>query len=209
MNKPKKSSNSIFSNNVQKSKSNFDVSKTTQNQNSKVKKVLVRNTERPVPEIKVVKSFSNERDNSPKKTEQVSETKTTVESFDTPEPYSTLSLSKQVDYITKYRKVKSVFEQNKKLAVDEKVSRQVNFPYNQPIYKNLIPLRCEKIPATTFTATRSPLPQKDKEVALTDFIKPRTVKNYYSLPSIDFEDKIVPCKNNNLRLYKILQINSR
>lgn len=208
MNKSKKSLTSTISSNVQKSRSNLVGSKTTQthNKDSKVKKVLVRNTERPVPESKVIKSFSNDQDNNPTKTEQIPKTKTTVESFDTPEPYSTLSLSKQVDYITKYRKLKTVPEPDKKLAVDEKVSRQVNFPYNQPIYKDLISLRCDKIPTPTFTAPRSPLPQKDKEVVLTDFIKPRTVPNYYSLPNIDIEDKIVPCKNNNLRLYKILQI---
>ncbi|XP_050511666.1 uncharacterized protein LOC126887834 [Diabrotica virgifera virgifera] len=185
-------------------------SATSKNSNQLVKKTLVRNTEKPKPVTKVIKNniTPGRSEPSESKSVQVPEPIKKIESFEFPEHYTTLNLFKKIDSITKYRKTKSCSDADyKNLAVDEKV-KQVNFPYSQPLYKDLLPLRCDKPRTQPFAASRNPLPQKDKELLLADFVQPRNIPNYYSIPSIDINDKITPCRNTNLRLYKLLQINS-
>ncbi|KAJ8951728.1 hypothetical protein NQ318_012579 [Aromia moschata] len=116
---------------------------------------------------------------------------------------------KRIDRIVEPRKTKSCSDVDKtKLAVDEKVSRKVNFPYDQPVYKDLIPLSCNKIPSQPIITSRGPLPQKDKEPVLLDFIEARKVPQYYYLPNIKIESKLTTISSTNLRLYKMLKINT-
>ncbi|KAJ8942950.1 hypothetical protein NQ314_009863 [Rhamnusium bicolor] len=180
------------------------------------KKTLVRNTERPVSKCKLVVADSQTtlKDETIKKV--VTQTKidksvdkaseTTTAKLDSPELYSTLKLSHRIDNIVKPRKTKSCSDvEKKKLAVDEKLSRKVNFPYDQPIYKDLIPLTCNRVQSQPVIASRGPLPQKDKEPVLSDFIEARKIPNYYYLPTVKIENKPITISNDNLRLYKLLQ----
>lgn len=66
---------------------------------------------------------------------------------------------------------------------------------------------CEKNQSPP-TSVRSPLPQKDKEPVLSDFLELKRFPDYFVLHSTEIEDKMSQSKNNNLRLYKILDINS-
>ncbi|KAJ8984323.1 hypothetical protein NQ317_012542 [Molorchus minor] len=126
--------------------------------------------------------------------------------LDSPELYSTLKLSKQIDHVVKPRKTKSCSDVDKrKLAVDDKVLRKVNFPYDQPIYKDLIPLTCDRVHSQPVISSRGPLPQKDKEPVLSDFLEKKEMPQYYCLPSIKIENKLTIIGSNNLRLYKLLQ----
>lgn len=83
----------------------------------------------------------------------------------------------------------------------------MNFPYDKAIFKDLIPLSCERAQPQPVTPARAPLPHKDKEPNLQDFIEPKQSPVYYSLPTVKLEtpQSIVTC--DNFRLYRLLEIN--
>lgn len=84
------------------------------------------------------------------------------------------------------------------------MTRKVNFPYDQPIYKDLIPLQGPTRPPLHLVS-REPLPHKDKEPNLWDFIKVKEEKEFIYRPTINIEKSGPLPGLNNLRLYKILQ----
>lgn len=190
---------------------------------SEVKKTLVRNPEQPAPKTITVKksnisthhSANELSSNTREKTQDsgFSKEKVVVKTrFNTPELHSTLKLSKKIDEVVKPRKTKSLSDVDKnRLAVDEKVTRKVNFPYGQPVFKDLIPLSNNEVKSQPSLVSRGPILPKDKEPVLSDFLEPRKPKIYYHLPNCGtktFEERgIFISATDSLRLYKILQIN--
>lgn len=175
------------------------------------KKHLIRNTELSVPETEVTKSAP-----PPTPIEEVEKksNKTVPGRFTTPEPYSTLKLSTKIDNVVQTRKCKSTSDlDKKKLALDEKVARQVNFPFDQAIYKDLVPLRCNKNNENQLQSTssnRTLVHQKDKEPNLMDFVtQEKIVEEHHFLGKSGFnfkENKSAPLQQSNLSLYKALQL---
>ncbi|KAG5883610.1 hypothetical protein JTB14_025184 [Gonioctena quinquepunctata] len=189
-------------------------------QKTVIKKTLIRNTEKPVQKFKVTtitdaQTLSKEPDNLNSDVVQnldkiTSEKLKTQPKFDSPKLYSTLKLSQKIDNIVKPRKTKSCSDVViRKLAAEEKVTRKVNFPYSEPIYKDLIPLSCEQTHAQPLFQSREPLPQKDKEPLLSDFTHSGMVPNYYNLPNIKLENKVFTIASNNLKLYKLIELNDK
>lgn len=86
-----------------------------------------------------------------------------------------------------------------------KVTRRVNFPYDKPIYKDLIPLEVDQCKSSTVISSRGPLPQKDKEPLLANFLDTKTMPKYYCCPSTKVENKFDTVTNNNLRLYQNIE----
>ncbi|CAH1972069.1 unnamed protein product [Acanthoscelides obtectus] len=180
-----------------------------------VKKRLVRNTELPPRKTIVIKESQSStkelsaKSDVPKSGRAKSTSSESQLKLDKPELQSTLKLSKKIDDIVNARRTKSCSDVDpKKLAVDEKISRQVNFPYDKPIYKGLIPLTSEKYPSQPMTSSRPPLLQKDKEPLLSDFVELKKNCNYYFLPSVNIENTMNVVGCDNLRLYRILGKNS-
>ncbi|XP_060521287.1 uncharacterized protein LOC132698957 [Cylas formicarius] len=177
------------------------------------KKKLVRNSEQPLPKITpVVSKTSLQTSNDSGKNEKSLVHNLSKSDFDKPEPCSTLHFSKKIEAVVKPRKTKSLSEADRlKLAVDEKITRRVNFPLDQPVYKDLIPLGSQQPKSQSVLPARAPLPAKDKEPLLSDFIEPKKVRNYchtlnVKLPLSDSIVSVPP--SHNLRLYKILQVNN-
>ncbi|XP_018567489.1 uncharacterized protein LOC108908065 [Anoplophora glabripennis] len=180
------------------------------------KKILVRNTEKPVSKSKVVieesktslKTACTENIAPQKKPDKPIEKRCEVSetNLDLPELYSTLRISKKIDNVVKPRKTKSCSDVDKKLAVDEKVTKKVNFPYDQTVYKDLIPLTYRKVQMQR-PPSRPPLPQKDIEPVLSDFLTPRqsTEKQSFYAPTVKVEIEPVIISCDNLRLYRTLQ----
>lgn len=116
-------------------------------------------------------------------TERASKTtrKTEDPNFNEPQVYSTATISKAIEELqhVKPKKLKSTNELKKeeKLALDEKLTRHMNFPYDKSIYKNLIPL-CVKTTTAPVLITRGPLPQKDAEPSLSDFLVEKEKAEY-------------------------------
>lgn len=96
------------------------------------KKILVRNTEKPISKSKVIiedsktslKKTSTESIAPQKKTDKPIEKRCEVSetNLDLPELYSTLQISKKIDNVVKPRKTKSCSDVDQKLTVDEKVT---------------------------------------------------------------------------------------
>ncbi|XP_023026493.1 uncharacterized protein [Leptinotarsa decemlineata] len=186
-------------------------------QKNLIQKTLVRNTEKPVQKCKVVPDAPTETEKKDSKNLNPADSKKTISErnkpqtkFDVPTLCSTLKLSKKIDEISKPRKTKSLSDVgHKKLAVDEKVTQKINFPYSEPNFRNLIPLSVSQAPSQPLVASREPLPHKDKEPLLVDFVEQKTVPDYYSLPSVKIENRTLLVKSNNLRLYKMLELNDK
>ncbi|VEN57374.1 unnamed protein product [Callosobruchus maculatus] len=183
----------------------------TSKQAQTVKKTLVRNAELPSRKTVVIKGTQSStkevsaRSDAPKSSRSKSTSSETELKLNKPELHSTLKLSKKIDDIVNARRIKSCSDvDTKKLAVDEKISRQVNFPYDRAIYKDLIPLTSEKCSSQPMLSSRPPMPQKDKEPVLSDFIEPKKTCNYYFLPSVNIETPSSIAGSDNLRLYRIL-----
>nr|CAI5827547.1 unnamed protein product [Callosobruchus analis] len=179
-----------------------------------VKKSLVRNAELPPRKTVVIKGTQSStkqlsaKSDAPKSSRSKSTSSETELKLNQPELNSTLKLSKKIDDVVNARRIKSCSDDTKKLAADEKISRQVNFPYDKAIYRDLIPLTSEKCSSQPMLSSRPPLPQKDKEPLLSDFIEPKKTSNYYFLPSLNIETPTNIVGSDNLRLYRILQKNS-
>lgn len=86
-----------------------------------------------------------------------------------------------------------------------KVTRKVNFPYDQPIYKDLIPLEIDHCKSSAVISSREPLPHKDKEPLLFDFLETKSMPKYYCYPVIKVESKSNTITTNNLKLYHIAE----
>lgn len=80
------------------------------------------------------------------------------------------------------------------------VTRKVNFPYDQPIYRDLIPLTTVQH-AQPVVTSRGPILQKDKEPMLANFIETKKPPIYYCLPKVKLENKGMLIDCNSLRLY--------
>lgn len=154
--------------------------------------------------------------------------------FDTPGVNSSLNLSKKIDSLGKV-KTTTIKETVGKRAFDEKViidytfvsinifkllpekiqtntkirfqvTRQVNFPYEKKIFKNLMPLSSpNKHFPTKVISSREPLPPKDKEPSLEDFIEQKSIPEYAYVPNFKLENRKSRAHCNNLQLYKVLQ----
>lgn len=85
------------------------------------------------------------------------------------------------------------------------VTRKVNFPYEQHIYKDLIPLETDHCKGTQIITSRGPLPQKDKEPVLSDFLETKPNPKYFCLPQINIEVRANTVTTNNLKLYHITE----
>ncbi|CAH1108259.1 unnamed protein product [Psylliodes chrysocephalus] len=163
--------------------------------------------EKQLPEVKIIRDDIKKSSERSVQTDTIRKQTCTCKnlpsSFDVPKPNTLVKLCKQINCFDAEEKTRK----DKKLASDEKVLKNLNFPYDKPIYKDLIPLMCEKNQSPP-TSVRSPLPQKDKEPVLSDFLELKRFPDYFVLHSTEIEDKMSQSKNNNLRLYKILDINS-
>ncbi|KAL1497685.1 hypothetical protein ABEB36_008604 [Hypothenemus hampei] len=184
---------------------------------SSVRKTLIRNPERSKPKTVVVipaalasskVNFHGSTKTDVNDDSMKYEPKERAVTFGVPEMHSTLQLSKKIDEIIKPRKCKSLSDVGKKkLAVDEKVTRKVNFPCDQPVFRNLIPLTNNEIKTLPPSVNlRGPIYQKDKEPILTDFLEPRKQKVIYHKPRIvnmrPIEDKKFSYYNR-FKLYAI------
>ncbi|XP_066140109.1 uncharacterized protein [Euwallacea fornicatus] len=184
-----------------------------------VKKTLVRNPKEPVPPT--IKSFPFK---SSIATNVESSCMTSLKSqkapqtqpdpkirFDLPEIHSALKLSKKADELVKPRNTKNLSDVDKasRFAFEEKISRKVNIPYDQQVFKDLIPLENSEAKLQKYVVAKSPIYQKCQEPVLADFLEPRVQRNYYHKPQ-KFTQYLVDKKSSfadGLRLYNILYIN--
>ncbi|KAF7265208.1 hypothetical protein GWI33_021319 [Rhynchophorus ferrugineus] len=130
--------------------------------------------------------------------------------FHTPEMQSTLKISKSVDSVTKPRNTLGVSAVNKnELASEEKVSKKVNFPYGQFVFKDLIPLCSEGTKSVPLIVNRGPVLQKDPEPKLNNFIDNEVKegnKQFYLARSPKESCNKFVSVTKPLHLYQILQI---
>lgn len=185
------------------------------------KKTLVRNTVQTNRKPNLVTTSVKSKSKTNNRTLQENAPTRDNCKIDKPELQSTLKLTKNIDEIVKHKLTKSITE-TAKLAIDEKVffpyftllliifnvfkvTRKVNFPYDQNIYKDLIPLEIDHCKSPTVIASRAPLPYKDKEPVLSDFSKKKIVPKYYCLPNVNIENRATTVLSNNLRLYHIIE----
>lgn len=85
------------------------------------------------------------------------------------------------------------------------MTRKVNFPYEQHIYKDLIPLEIDQYKTPISLSSRGPLPQKDREPILSDFLESKPIPKYYCYPNFKVDSKFNNITSNNLRLYYIME----
>lgn len=82
----------------------------------------------------------------------------------------------------------------------------MNFPVDQPIYKNLIPLCTTKQTAQqNLPTSRPPMPNKDEEPTLSDFYTPKQNSEYIYKPTVANKQISVVKDVDCLRLYGIMQ----
>ncbi|KAK9883797.1 hypothetical protein WA026_001992 [Henosepilachna vigintioctopunctata] len=123
-----------------------------------------------------------------------------------PRMHSSLNISKKVDKIGKMEtKFKSAPE-IRNAAYQEILSRQVNFPYQKKIYKDLIPLSSPNQQRPTIICTRNPMPPKDREPILENFIEIKPVKEYSYIPDVKLEDTKGSAHCRSLQIYKYLKM---
>lgn len=180
-----------------------------------IKKSFVRNTERQKPKTVVIneqeKGKVTPEETLPKTKE--SEKKLQKESstkFDIPAVNSAMMIAKKTEMVKniKPRKVKSAstLPDINKLTVDEKITRKMNFPYDQPIYKGLIPLCTSKPqPQKVPSVIRIPLKPKDPEPKLTDSLTPEKLPEYKYTVKIEKPTVPIIKENCNFKLYKMMQ----
>jgi len=181
------------------------------------KKTLVRNPEQPIPKTVTIKPPKNcipsKSDAKPGQSTGILNTGRKTTNFNVPEMHSTLKLSKKIDKIVNPSKTEIIPKvDHTKLAIDEKVSRKVNFPYGQSVFKDLIPLTDNELKVQPVALTKGPAYQKDKEPILSDFFQARKQQVYYHNPrnSIKYLEENKPHvfpTNSSLRLYRVLKIN--
>ncbi|XP_044760559.1 uncharacterized protein LOC123317980 [Coccinella septempunctata] len=147
------------------------------------------------------KSKLGSRTNSLEKDSKTSDSSEKCTNLDTPVINSTLHLSKKIESLGKM-KTSSL---KTKRAFDEKVTRQVNFPYEKKIFKDLMPLSSPNKRVQKTVSSREPLPPKDKEPVLEDFIGQTPIQEYSYVPNFKLETRRSRSHCNNLRLYKVLQ----
>lgn len=194
--------------------------KTESSKKSTLKKSFVRNTSQPKPKTVVISEHqikgaselaSSSGTSINAKTTSTKTTKNFKSRLNSPELNSALLLAKEIETVEniKPKKVKSVLDINKKkqIQIDEKVclklchitteiyfvfkaSKQLNFPHDQPVYKDLIPLNVRPVPSQTRVAAREVAPPKDEEPSLSDFYVHKV------LPEYSFEVTIEPPTNN-------------
>ncbi|KAJ3646613.1 hypothetical protein Zmor_024194 [Zophobas morio] len=174
---------------------------------SEPKKILVRNTELPVPKTRLLLEGKSKIKEKPKTEEpNVHKTKSANSrpKFHVPELHSTLKISDKIDKLEKTKPQKF----QKDVAFCEKVTRKVNFPADRPIYKDLIPLQ---VPAKSppVLSSREPLPQKDKEPSLSSYAHPTAPREYIYVPSIKTNMRSTSSSVDNLHLYKVMQMFSQ
>lgn len=85
------------------------------------------------------------------------------------------------------------------------VTQKVNFAYDQHIYKDLIPLEVDHCKLNPVISSREPLPHKDKEPLLSDFLEIKRTPNYCCYPVLKTDIVSNTITNNNLKLYHILE----
>lgn len=81
----------------------------------------------------------------------------------------------------------------------------MNFPLDQAIYKNLVPLCTKPVTQPCFPPSRAPLPNKDEEPLLSDFYTPKRNTEYRYQASVGTKQTSVVKDVNCLKLYKIIQ----
>ncbi|GJQ82259.1 hypothetical protein Trydic_g19458 [Trypoxylus dichotomus] len=128
--------------------------------------------------------------------------------FDGPQTYSTQGITRKIKIVEKIeaRKGKGIsdMDKNQHLILGEKITKQVNFPYEQPIYKDLIPL-CVKMQSQPMIASRKPLPLKDKEPVLNDFFVPRKTPEYNYKVSNQIANKGQMRQYRGLKLHRVME----
>lgn len=124
--------------------------------------------------------------------------------LDVPGINSSLNLSRKIDTLGRVKSA-PIKSSSGKRAFDEKVTRQVNFPYEKKIFRDLMPLSSPNKQIHTVISSRDPLPPKDREPVLEDFIEQKTIQEYSYIPNFKLENRKSGTHCNNLRLYKVLQ----
>ncbi|XP_019880414.2 uncharacterized protein LOC109608427 [Aethina tumida] len=172
------------------------------------KKKLVRNTAEKVSNAIVQDQHSAKKIHTETKQIESKSEKTTDEKlFELPRLYSSLRLSKKIDEVNS-QKPKSTVDSKKDLAIDEKVSRKVNFSHDQAIYKDLIQLNSPVLQNQPNTIKKVPSIQKDREPNLSNFINDYTVQERFYKPELTAINRTLTNTNNSLRLYNVLQIHN-
>lgn len=83
------------------------------------------------------------------------------------------------------------------------VTKHMNFPIDQPIYRNLIPLCTKPQSQPTLPPSRPPLPNKDEEPSLSLFYTPKRNSEYSYQPSVLTRQSSVVKDVECLKLYRI------
>ncbi|CAH0563599.1 unnamed protein product [Brassicogethes aeneus] len=173
------------------------------------KKVLIRNSKQSLPKTKQENEEKTVK--IAKSTEKISKCEEN-DDFELPELYSALKLAKKIEEIGNYKKNKSSFNKNdnkiEKLAIDEKVTKKMNFPYDQAIYRDLIQLNSHGHQNQCLINKNKVFSnEKDLEPNLADFSDNYVVRERFYKPNVNSLNKgLTNCNNNNLKLYNILRI---
>ncbi|KAK4873647.1 hypothetical protein RN001_013007 [Aquatica leii] len=115
-----------------------------------------------------------------------------------PELNSALKIVKQIESVNKLKLKKSSIADlgtKKHIVLEEKASKQVNFPHHQKLYKDLIPLCVNTQPQPLPPITRDYQIVKDEEPVLTNFYAPK------KLPEYSFQVSIPPTKRGVNKQY--------
>lgn len=82
----------------------------------------------------------------------------------------------------------------------------MNFAYDQPIYKGLIPLCTTKPePQKVTSMSKFPTKAKDPEPNLSDFCTPKKLPEYTYQVTVESKPTMLVKQSDNLKLYRIMQ----
>lgn len=82
----------------------------------------------------------------------------------------------------------------------------MNFPYDQPIFKGLIPLCTSKPgPQKVPSVNKYPVKAKDPEPKLSDFCSVKQLPEFTYRVTVDNKPSTVVKQSDNLKLYRMMQ----
>ncbi|XP_017780414.1 PREDICTED: uncharacterized protein LOC108565452 [Nicrophorus vespilloides] len=163
------------------------------------KKTLVRNTTQSLPKAVVTTKTSGNASRKEDKQIMAKEKKTL--NLGLPAINSSKNLVKTMKTVESVQQRK-VQESN--LALQDEISKRMNFPCDRAIYKELIPV-CSKPEQVIAHPARGPLPLKDKEPKLENFIRHKTLPEYTCSAATQSQEWNAVREHDGFKMYRYMQ----
>ncbi|GLV45995.1 hypothetical protein CBL_13440 [Carabus blaptoides fortunei] len=126
-----------------------------------------------------------------------------------PKINSTIGIKKRVKQVehVKPRKVKSLTDLPKpeRVTVDEKLTKKMNFPFDQKLYKELISLKLVEKPVLQPLSTNFEPVLKDRVPNLEDFFQPVEMDEYSVTVPVQMSAASVSRRYNGLSIYQVMR----